>query len=289
MRSPARERARVRKIVLTIAGSDSSGGAGIQADLKAIAAHGSYGASVVTAITAQNTTGVLRSEPVAASLVRDQLEAVFADLPVAAVKTGMLAGVEVVDVVGDVLARERPPAVVCDPVMISKSGFSLTDDACAEAIVRRIFPLASLVTPNVHEAEKLSGIRITAIETAVAAGRAMLADGAVAVLVKGGHLAASPGTDVLVTAGGVRELRTEWVDSDHTHGTGCTYASSIATLLAQGAGLEDAIERSKEFLTHAIRAGLAVGSGCGPTDPFWFLGEGSRAAVTRGARRQENE
>jgi len=261
----------VRKTILTIAGSDSSGGAGIQADLKAIAANGGYGASVITAITAQNTLGVIAAEAVAGPLLAAQLRAVFDDLDIAAVKTGMLAERRIVDIVVEELRHRRPPFLVVDPVMISKSGHDLLAADCIDALRQHLFPLATLVTPNVHEASRLSGIEIESIEDAARAGRKLIEDGAEAALVKGGHLRSNPATDVLVTKDGIREFEGEWIETPHTHGTGCTYSAAIATHLGAGLSLEEAILKSKRFLTEAIRAGVAVGRGRGPTDPFFFL------------------
>jgi hydroxymethylpyrimidine kinase/phosphomethylpyrimidine kinase/thiamine-phosphate diphosphorylase len=252
--------------VLTVAGSDSSGGAGIQADLKAIAA---YGASVVTAITAQNTRGVRAAEPVSADLVRAQLDAVFDDLDVRAVKTGMLATTELVTTVAESLGARRPQAIVCDPVMVAKSGDALLRPDAVEAVRRRLLPLASLLTPNTLEAQVLTGLPVRTLVEAAEAGRALLALGPKAVLVKGGHLEGPRAVDVLVTAEGIRFFEAERLDARHTHGTGCTYAAAIATHLAWGLGLEEAVARAKRFLTEAIRHGLAVGKGIGPTDPFW--------------------
>jgi hydroxymethylpyrimidine/phosphomethylpyrimidine kinase len=239
-----------RRTILTIAGSDSSGGAGIQADLKAIAANGGYGASVITAITAQNTLGVTAAEPVAVPLVIAQMRAVFEDLDVAAAKTGMLATREIVEAVAGELKRFAPPFLVVDPVMISKTGFALLPPDCVDALRTALLPLATVVTPNVHEAKALAGIPIVTVDDAVEAGRRLVAAGAQAALVKGGHLASSPGTDVLV-------------------GTGCTYSAAIATQLGAGIPLEEAVAQAKRFVTGAIKAGVAVGGGTGPTDPFF--------------------
>jgi len=269
----------MQPIVLTIAGSDSSGGAGIQADLKAIAACGGYGASVLTAITAQNTRGVVAAEGLAPSLVRAQIDAVFDDLAVAACKTGMLATREIVLTVAAGLARQGPPFYVCDPVMISKTGHPLLPEECVTALRTQLLPRATLVTPNVHEAERLAGFPVRTPEDAERAGRHLVDRGARAVLVKGGHLAESPGTDILATPDGVVVLEGEWIETRHTHGTGCTYSAAIATHLARGFALEEAVRRSKRFLTEAIRAGWAVGAGHGPTDPFFFLRRGGGAAA----------
>jgi hydroxymethylpyrimidine/phosphomethylpyrimidine kinase len=258
-------------VVLTIAGSDSSAGAGIQADLKAISANGGYGASVITAITAQNTRGVTAAAEVDLGLIRAQADAVFTDLQVAAVKTGMLASVAVIETVAKVLRDYRPPYYVLDPVMVSKTGFPLLAPEAVGALRELLLPLATLVTPNVHEAQALAGAPVRTPAEAEAAGQRLVADGAAAVLVKGGHLAERQATDVLVTPAGVRVFPGEPVDSRHTHGTGCTYSAAIATQLALGRSLEDAITRAKTYITEAIRGGLPVGQGIGPTDHFFYL------------------
>jgi hydroxymethylpyrimidine/phosphomethylpyrimidine kinase len=265
----------LRPIILTIAGSDSSGGAGIQGDLKAIAANGGYGASVLTAITAQNTRGVHEIEEVRPEMIRAQMRAVFDDLDVATAKTGMLASKEVVGAVAEGLAPASPRWLVCDPVMVSKSGASLLGDDAVETLVEKILPLADLVTPNVDEASVLGDLKVRGLDDAVKAGRRILERGARAVLVKGGHLAEDRGADVLVTRDGQRVFASEWIETKHTHGTGCTYSAAIATHLGRGLPLERAIELAKEFVTEAIRGGEAVGGGVGPTDPFFFLRERS--------------
>ena len=258
-------------IVLTIAGSDSSAGAGIQADLKAIAANGGYGACVITAVTAQSTRGVTAAAELDLDLIRAQADAVFGDLKVAAVKTGMLASAAVIETVAKVLRDWRPPHYVLDPVMVSKTGFALLRPEAVAALGEALLPLATLVTPNVHEAQALTGTRIRTLAEAEEAGRRLVAAGAPAVLVKGGHLEERPATDVLVTPTGVRIFSGEHVDARHTHGTGCTYSAAIATQLAHGRSLEDAIVRAKAYVTEAIRAGLPVGQGIGPTDHFFYL------------------
>jgi hydroxymethylpyrimidine/phosphomethylpyrimidine kinase len=258
-------------VVLTIAGSDSSAGAGIQADLKAISANGGYGASVLTAITAQNTRGVTGAAEVDLGLIRAQADAVFTDLRVAAVKTGMLASVAVIETVAKVLRDYRPPYYVLDPVMVSKTGFPLLAPDAVGALREMLLPVATLVTPNVHEAEALTGIPVRTPAEAEAAGRRIVAAGATAVLVKGGHLKERRATDVLVTPEGVRVFPGEPIDARHTHGTGCTYSAAIATQLALGRSLEEAIGRAKAYVTEAIRGGLPIGQGIGPTDHFFYL------------------
>jgi hydroxymethylpyrimidine/phosphomethylpyrimidine kinase len=261
----------VRPTILTIAGSDSCGGAGIQADLKSIAANGGYGASVITAVTAQNTRGVSAVEEIRPGMIEAQIDAVFDDLAVAAVKTGMLSSSRIIEVVVEGLRTRRPRWVVCDPVMISKAGSRLLAEDAVDALVRHLLPLADLVTPNADEAAVLAGFRPRNRDEARDAGARILERGARAVLVKGGHLEDDPATDVLVTPEGSRVFTAEWVDSTHTHGTGCTYSAAIATHLGRGLDRERSIELSKEFLTSAIRGGLPIGSGAGPTDPFYFL------------------
>jgi hydroxymethylpyrimidine/phosphomethylpyrimidine kinase len=184
-----------------------------------------------------------------------------------------------VSAVAQGLARAAPPHIVCDPVMISKSGHTLLADDCIDALLTELFPRATLVTPNVHEAERLTGQSVRSPAEAERAGRALVTKGARAVLIKGGHLAERRGTDVLVTRGGAVTIEGEWIETNHAHGTGCTYSAAIATLLARGLALEDAVRRAKRFLTEAIRSGWAVGKGHGPTDPFFFLRRASPAAA----------
>jgi hydroxymethylpyrimidine/phosphomethylpyrimidine kinase len=258
-------------VVLTIAGSDSSAGAGIQADLKAVSANGGYGASVITAITAQNTRGVTAAVELDLDLIRAQADAVFDDLPVAAVKTGMLASAAVIETVAKALRDHRPPHYVLDPVMISKTGFPLLRPEAVGALREALLPLATLLTPNVHEARALTGLPVRTLAEAEAAGRQLVAAGAGAVLVKGGHLEERQATDVLVTPEGVRIFPGEHLEARHTHGTGCTYSAAIATQLAHGRSLEEAIARAKAYVTEAIRGGLPVGQGIGPTDHFFYL------------------
>ena len=258
------------RVVLSIAGSDSSAGAGIQADLKSITANSVYAATVITAITAQNTLGVQGAWPLPLDAVREQIASVFDDLDVAGVKTGMLGASDMIELVADELASRRPPFVVVDPVMISKTGFALLAEGAATTLRRRLLPLATLVTPNVHEAEALTGLNIRTIADAQQAGEMLVEAGASASLVKGGHLEGAPATDVLVTAESTDIFEGEWINQRHTHGTGCTYASAIAARLSLGDELHDAISTAKEYVTEAIRGGLDIGQGVGPTDHFWM-------------------
>ena len=260
------------RVLLSIAGSDSSAGAGIQADLKAASQfYGCYCATVITAVTAQNTLGVQDAYQLPTSIVEAQIESIFSDLNVAAVKTGMLGDAKMIHTVADELERRSPPKIVVDPVMISKTGFPLLADEAVETFKHRMIPLATLITPNTHEAERLTGIAVHTIGDAKRAGQSLLDLGADAALVKGGHLDESPGTDVLVAEDGATVIRGEWIDTKHTHGTGCTYASAIAARLAYdwSLSLYDSIESAKLWLTEAIRYGLDLGHGVGPTQPFW--------------------
>ncbi|MDE2966944.1 MAG: bifunctional hydroxymethylpyrimidine kinase/phosphomethylpyrimidine kinase [Chloroflexota bacterium] len=262
------------RVVLSIAGSDSSAGAGIQADLKSITANGGYAATVVTAVTAQNTLGVQGAWPLPLESVREQIDSVFDDLDVAAVKTGMLGSPEMIELVADELAARRPAFVVIDPVMISKTGFALLAENASLTLRERLLPLASIVTPNVHEAQALTGLSIKTVDDAQQAGEMLIGAGASAALVKGGHLEGAPATDVLVTADSTEVFEGEWIDQRHTHGTGCTYASAIAARLALGEELRVAIGNAKSYVTEAIRGGLEIGAGVGPTDHFWMTRHG---------------
>jgi hydroxymethylpyrimidine/phosphomethylpyrimidine kinase len=264
----------VRPSVLTVAGSDSSGGAGIQADLRSIEANGCHAATAITAITAQNTRGVTRAEVLAPELVVAQMRAVLDDLDVRALKSGMLGNAAVVHAVAAEIAGHPQIPYVLDPVLVSQSGHALFDEAAVAELVAALVPLARVVTPNAHEAGALTGVDVTDPQSALHAGRSLLAAGARAVLVKGGHFLRGRGVDVLVTGGGARELRAPEIDTPHTHGSGCTYASAIAAQLARGRELEAAIERAKAFVTEAIRHGFAVGHGPGPTDPLHRLPRG---------------
>ena len=275
MDSRSAERARAQatnpRVILTIAGSDSCAGAGIQADLKTIAACGGYGATAITAVTAQNTRGVHEVFELPPEFVTAQVTAVFDDLDVAAVKTGMLASADIARAVARELRRHRAGPVVVDPVMIAKGGHALLHDDAVECLRTEVLPLATLITPNRLEAEKLAGMPVRRIEDAEAAGRVILSSGCAAVLVKGGHLETQSAVDVLVTADGVEVFEANRITTPHTHGTGCTLSAAIATYLGRGADLSAAIRAAKLYVTEAIRNGLALGKGHGPTDHFFYL------------------
>lgn len=264
-------------LVLTIAGSDSGGGAGIQADIKAIHANRGYGLSVLTSITAQNTQAVTAAFDLPAEIIEAQIDAVFDDFEIAAVKTGMLSSPEIVELVSGKLKERVATRIVVDPVMISKSGFPLLRDDAVETMRRRLLPLAVIVTPNRHEAQLLSGRDVKSEADAREAGLRILETGCRAVLIKGGHIDAFQSVDYLVTAGGIRSYPGERIRTKNTHGTGCTFSAALATWLAHGLSLEDAVHKAKLYITEAIRHGLEIGHGQGPTDHFWFLREESPA------------
>ncbi|MBR0938355.1 bifunctional hydroxymethylpyrimidine kinase/phosphomethylpyrimidine kinase [Bradyrhizobium jicamae] len=258
-------------IALTIAGSDSSGGAGIQADLKSFAALGVYGASVITALTAQNTTGVSAIHPVPAVFVAAQIDAVFADLAVGAVKIGMVAQAETIAAIADGLARWSPRHVVLDPVMVATSGDRLLAAGAVDALKTRLFPLASLITPNLPEAAALLSEPVAGNEAAVESqGRRLLALGCRAVLIKGGHGTGAESIDYLFDGARVVALSAPRVATPNTHGTGCSLSSAIAAGLARGDELESAVRNAKAWITDAIAAAdrFAVGHGHGPVHHF---------------------
>ena len=248
--------------VLTIAGSDPGGGAGIQGDLKTITALGGFGMSVVTALTAQNTLGVKGILPIAPWFVALQIEAVLSDIGADAVKTGMLANAGIISVVARALRRRPIKTVVVDPVMISKSGHALLAPGAESALVKRLLPLAFLVTPNLAEASRLAGFPVATVDDAKRAARAIRELGARNVLVKGGHLAGEP-VDVLLKGRAIIEIHGERVRSTGVHGTGCALASAIATFLAQGRDLVASVRAAKAFVAEGIKRRLQVGKGYG--------------------------
>lgn len=258
-----------RAIAMTIAGSDSSGGAGIQADLKTFHAFGVYGASAITALTAQNTQGVRGVEACAPAFVAAQIAAVLDDLDVAALKTGMLANAPIVRAVVETLKRYPARPLVVDPVMVATSGDVLLADEAIETIIADLFPHATLITPNLPEAARLLRGPIARSEAEVVdQARALLALGANAVLVKGGHGEGGEAVDVLVHKSGIKTYARPRVDTRHTHGTGCTLSAAIAAGLALGRALEEAVEEAKTFVWEALQSGrtLGVGKGHGPVD-----------------------
>ena len=250
--------------VLTIAGSDSGGGAGIQADLKTIALLGAYGMSAVTALTAQNTCGVRGIHPAPAEFVSEQIEAVLADLGADTLKTGMLFSAEVVRAVARAL-EQHPVLAVVDPVMIAKGGAPLLQQEAVERLQQELLPRTYLLTPNLPEAEALSGIAVAGEAEMERAARRLQRMGARNVLLKGGHLQGEA-VDLLLAGDTLHRFPAPRVDTPHTHGTGCTYSAAIATFLAQGRPLEEAVGRAKAFIAEAIRSAVPLGSGHGPVN-----------------------
>jgi hydroxymethylpyrimidine/phosphomethylpyrimidine kinase len=259
--------------VLAIAGSDSGGGAGIQADLKTMLALGVHGMTVICAVTAQNSVGVQGYWELPPEAVRAQLDSVLSDIGAQAIKTGMLASAQLVATVCDALAEVAAPVVV-DPVAVSKHGDSLLSEGTLEAIRERLLPLATVITPNLLEAELLTGLRITDEAQMLAAARMINAMGPQWVLVKGGHLAGNP-VDLLFDGERVTRIPGQRIDTVHTHGTGCTLASAIASRLANGDDVPAAVQAAKEYVTGAINSGFALGAGIGPVDHGWRLRAGS--------------
>lgn len=257
---------------LTIAGSDSGGGAGIQADLKTFAACGVYGTSAITAVTAQNTLGVTAWEAVSTELVIAQIEAVGDDLPPQAVKTGMLATAAIVEAVAAVIAGLDLPNLVVDPVMIAKGGDRLLREDAVAAIKAELLTLAVVVTPNVPEAEVLAGLAIRTLDEMRTAARRIRALGPRVVVVKGGHLPVGDLIiDVVCTADAEFDLQGPRLESRHTHGTGCTFAAAIAAYLALGQPVEEALRSARAYLEGAIRHAPRLGAGHGPLNHFWRL------------------
>jgi hydroxymethylpyrimidine kinase/phosphomethylpyrimidine kinase len=253
--------------ILTIAGSDSSGGAGIQADLKTILSLGGYGMSVITALTAQNTLGVHAIKPVDASFVGQQIDCVLEDIGADAVKTGMLVNARIVRTVAQKLRASGIEKIVVDPVIASKKGATLLDEDGQRATVEDLFPIAYLVTPNIPEAEILLDSRISDLSGMIRAGKALQKMGPRYVLVTGGHLPESP-VDVLHDGAQHYEFTSQRVRTRHSHGTGCTLAAAVATLLGKGLSLMDSIDRAKQYLYRALRFSLTIGRGVGPTNHF---------------------
>jgi hydroxymethylpyrimidine/phosphomethylpyrimidine kinase len=254
---------------LTIAGSDSGAGAGIQADLKTFAAHGVFASTAITAVTAQNTLGVTTWEALPADLVTAQIEAVASDIGAEAVKVGMLANAAIVEAVNAAIADLDLPHVVLDPVMIAKSGDRLLEEDAIEAMRAELLRRVHVVTPNIAEAEVLSGTRIRTVDDMTRAARRILELGPRVVLVKGGHLDGPESIDVACTRQERFEIRRPRIVTTSTHGTGCTLSSAIAANLALGLGEREALERARDYLDGAIRNAPGLGRGHGPLNHFW--------------------
>ena len=269
------------KNVLSIAGSDPSGGAGIQADLKTFAANGVYGMAAITALTVQNTVGVQGIHLVPAKFVSSQIEAIFSDIAVSSAKVGMVGNAEIAEGVGTTLAKYRNLISVVDPVMVAKGGSPLLDKKAIQAVKDNLIPLATIVTPNLPEAAILLGSSIAkSEEDMVYQGKALLNLGCKSILMKGGHSEGITSNDLLVTENNYVWFKEKRINTKNTHGTGCTLSSSIASFLAKDFSVEESVSKAKKFVTNAIRNSekLSVGKGHGPTNHFYAL-EGSNKII----------
>lgn len=253
---------------LTIAGSDSSGGAGIQADLKTFSAIGTYGMSVITAITAQNTKGVFQVEDLSKEIIKKQIEVVCDDIPPAAIKVGMVSSSEIILEIVNTLKKYNPSYLVVDPVMISKSGYSLLKPEAKKSLIENLIPISYIITPNTLEAEEITGTKISTIEDMKKAGEKILSMGPKYVLMKGGHLEGDA-VDLLIGKDVFEVYKSERLDRKNTHGTGCTLSSAITAHLALGYDIKESVALSKKYITEAIRNSFDIGSGIGPVHHFY--------------------
>ena len=253
-------------VALTVAGFDPSGGAGVVADVKTFTAFGCFAVAAVTSLTFQNTTGVFGAVHQSAEAVRAQVVPIIEDFRVAGAKTGMLPTREIIEEVARLFREDSLPAPVVDPVVRSTSGYDLIDDRALDALKKELLPLARVVTPNVAEAERITGLSIRNEADMIEAARAIRGLGARAVLVKGGHLEGATALDVLDEGGAVKTFSAERIETDSTHGTGCTLAAGIAACLARGLTLEESVARAKQFVTEAIRRAPRLGKGNGPVN-----------------------
>lgn len=258
------------KKVLTIAGSDCSGGAGIQADLKTFSAHGVYGMSVITAVTAQNTQGVFAVQDISRDVIAKQIEAIFDDIEVDGVKIGMVSQVQTIEVIAEQLRHFRPQTIVLDPVMVSKSGYHLLNPEAEVTLIKELLPLALLVTPNIPEAEVMTKTSIRTLEQMEEASRVIYQMGVKNVLLKGGHLE-DDAIDILYDGQEFSYFFASRIATKNTHGTGCTLSSAITSNLALGYSLNEAVTLAKEYITLAIQHSLSIGKGVGPTHHFYTL------------------
>ncbi|MDR1862498.1 MAG: bifunctional hydroxymethylpyrimidine kinase/phosphomethylpyrimidine kinase [Treponema sp.] len=266
------------KRALTIAGSDCSGGAGIQADLKTFSAHGVFGMSVIVSVVAENTSRVIGVENISPGMVKKQIDAVYEDIGTDTVKIGMLSTAELMKAAAEKLDEYRPANVVVDPVMYAKNGAPLMEEDSVDALIRYIVPRADLLTPNIPEAEKLSGMKIATPEDMEKAAGIIIGMGCAGVLIKGGHFSQSPeeapsgnAEDLLYDGREFRRFSSPRIRTKNTHGTGCTLSSAVASNLALGFALGDAVEKAKRYVTVAIEHSLSIGKGHGPTHHFYEL------------------
>ena len=258
------------KKVLTIAGSDSSGGAGIQADIKTITAHKMYSMSAITALTAQNTTGVYGVMDATPYFVKNQIDCIFSDIRPDAVKIGMVSNIEIIEAIAEKLKEYKAENVVVDPVMVATSGSRLISDDAMETLINKLLPLGSIITPNIPEAEVLSGINIKSEEDMIKAAEIISKDIDGAVLIKGGHYDDNA-NDLLFDKGNIRWFKGKRIDTKNTHGTGCTLSSAIACNLAAGHSKEESIKNAKEYITGALKDGLDLGKGSGPLNHMYRI------------------
>ncbi|HPF06923.1 MAG TPA: bifunctional hydroxymethylpyrimidine kinase/phosphomethylpyrimidine kinase [Spirochaetota bacterium] len=258
------------KNLLTIAGSDCSGGAGIQADLKTFSAHGAFGMSVVVSVVAENTSRVISIQDITPEVIKDQIDAVFEDIPVHGVKTGMLSGIETMNAVAEKLREYRPANLVVDPVMIAKGGCALMHPDALNTLISEIIPLSFILTPNIPEAETITGKKISSVGEMKKAAAVIYKMGAKNVLIKGGH-SAGDAEDILFDGVNYFSFITKRIDTKNTHGTGCTFSSAITANLANGMDIQSSVKASKDYVTTAIKHALPIGKGHGPTNHFYKL------------------
>ena len=257
--------------VLTIAGSDSGGGAGIEADLKTFTALEVYGMAAITSVTAQNTVGVTGLHDLPPAFVAQQIDAVARDIGVDAAKTGMLSNAGIIEAVADSIVANGIERLIVDPVMVAKSGDALLHESARDALIRRILPIAFMVTPNIPETETIAGMKVVRVEDIREAARRIHGLGACHVLIKGGHLEGDAATDYLFDGTSFEEFTTARIATKNTHGTGCTYSAAIAACLAKGLAVQEAVRQAKAYLTEAIRHGFALGQGHGPLNHYWNM------------------
>ncbi len=258
------------KKVLSIAGSDCSGGAGIQADLKTFSAHGVFGMSVIVSVVAENTSRVIDIQDITPDMIKKQIDAVFEDIEVDAVKIGMLSTPPCMNAIAEKLMQYKPQNVVIDPVMYAKNGCSLMEPAAVDTLIKVIIPLADVLTPNIPEAEKIINMQISSVADMETAAKKIYAMGCKGIVVKGGH-AIGNALDVLFDGKKIYHFETKRIDTTNTHGTGCTFSSAIASQLAKGLTIQEAVKKSKAYVTTAIEHSLAIGHGNGPTNHFYEL------------------
>ena len=258
------------KKVLSIAGSDCSGGAGIQADLKTFSAHGVFGMSVIVSVVAENTSRVIDIQNVTPDMIEKQIDAVFEDIEVDAVKIGMLSTPECMKAVAAKVKQYQPENVVIDPVMYAKNGCPLMEPTAVSTLIETIIPLADVLTPNIPEAEKIADMQISTVSDMETAAKKIHSMGCKSVVVKGGHHIGNA-VDVLFDGRNFYHFETARIDTQNTHGTGCTFSSAIASQLAKGKSVPDAVKAAKTYVTMAIEHSLAIGKGCGPTHHFYEL------------------